>query len=273
MSVLAYFRLLRVDVTLIAVATYLLGVALVEPVDTPDLLVALAIALISTNFIYSLNAWSDRHVDRINKPHRPLACGAIGTQAALRYSLLLLVLSVAYPLFVARSPLTLGLFLALPLLGLLYSVRPPYLKRFPVVAAVVTSVGLVIPVQIGYYMHAESRAPLGFFAALFILCLSTVLLKDIQDAEGDVQCGLANLYVRHGRRLLHTSAAGFALVLILAALPATPPLTRYLTGSLAMVGLVWHLLGFRVPERLYERIIFAQMTVGGLFLIVLIAAA
>lgn len=232
MNLRAYARLTRGDVTVIAFVSYLFGSQIAAGLEWLDLAIGLMLALISTNFIYVLNAWADRDIDRVNQPQRPVACGEVSPSAALRYALVLFGLSLVYPFFVARSGLTLGLFLLLPLLGVLYSVRPFWLKRFSVPAILITSIGLVTPVQIGYFLKRHDAAMLPFFAVLFVYCLSVIVLKDIQDADGDHAFGLQNVYVSLGSRLLVVSLAGLALA---AAVLVWFPIPRALTVFMAVI--------------------------------------
>ncbi|MEJ2659084.1 MAG: UbiA family prenyltransferase, partial [Desulfobacterales bacterium] len=74
---LSYIRLCRIDVALIAFISYLFGAELAGGTDWYDIVVALLVTMISTNFIYSFNSWTDREIDRISKPYRPIPSGKI----------------------------------------------------------------------------------------------------------------------------------------------------------------------------------------------------
>jgi len=239
MSVLLYLKLFRLDVGIIAFVSYLLGVRLVAPVTIADGLIALAVALVSTNFIYSFNAWADWRIDAINKPERPIPSGVISPEAAFRYSMALLCVSVLYPFFIANSGLTLFLFLLLPVLGLVYSARPFLPKRYAIPAVLITSAGLVVPVQLGYFMHASDYSQTPFFLVLFLYCVSVVLLKDIEDVRGDVRFGMDNLFHRYGPRLLVISMAGLgADLLLLALLPFRSDLKLFMVVMILSAGVV-----------------------------------
>lgn len=207
MRILAYMRLMRPEVGLIGFMSYLIGVRLVARVELPDVLAALAVALVSTNGIYSLNSWADWRLDRVNKPHRPIPAGLISPEAALRYSVVLLAGSVVYPFFVARTVACLLLLLVLPALGVLYSVRPFRLKRYSVLSVLITGTGLVVPMLAGYACHAVDVKEAPLFLVLGLYCLSVVLLKDIEDVRGDRRFGMQNLFSRYGGRLLLVSVS------------------------------------------------------------------
>ncbi len=212
---LSYIRLCRIDVAIIAFISYLFGAELAGGTHGYDLVIAVLVTLISTNFIYSFNSWTDREIDRISKPYRPIPSGKIKPAYALFYSLVLLVLSIIYPLFVYKSYLTLFLFLLLPALGLLYSAKPIRLRQYPIPAAITISLGLITPIMLGYFMNRSDSGLAGLFFVLFIFCLSVVPLKKIEEVEEDRMTGYSNLYSKWGLWLLIWPISGLILELIL----------------------------------------------------------
>lgn len=260
MNVLAYCRLTRLDVTLIALASYLVGVRLAARITATDLWGALGVSLISTNFIYSFNAWADRSIDAINKPCRPIPAGLIAPSAALRYSTTLLVMSLIYPFFLTTSPLALGLLLVLPVLGLIYSAEPIRLKRRAWAAVAVTATGLVLPVQIGAFAHTSDLDAVPFFLVMFVYCLSVVPLKDIEDAEGDRLHGMGNLFERHGARLPLLSATGLVIDAVLLLCLPVPPRLRLLVGLLIAATLAVLMVLRKKPTLLYRTVIWTGVT-------------
>ena len=85
-SISAYARLFRLDAAMIALFSYLAGAGLAGMVGRRDVIIAGAVTLISTNFIYSLNSWADREIDKIDKPGRPIPSGRIEPKHALIYA-------------------------------------------------------------------------------------------------------------------------------------------------------------------------------------------
>jgi geranylgeranylglycerol-phosphate geranylgeranyltransferase len=211
----SYIRLCRIDVAIIAFISYLFGAELAGGTHWFDIVIAVLVTIISTNFIYSFNSWTDREIDRISKPHRPIPSGKIKPAYALYYSQTLLVLSIIYPLFVYKSYFTLFLFLLLPILGLLYSAKPIRLRQYPIPAAITISLGLITPIMLGYFMNRSDTELAGLFAALFLFCLSVVPLKKIEEAEEDKKTGYCNLYSQWGLWLLIWPLSGLSLELIL----------------------------------------------------------
>ena len=212
---LLYLRLCRIDAAFIAFFSYLIGAELAGGTNWYDIVVAIAVTLISTNFIYSFNSWTDRELDRISKPNRPIPSGKIKPSHALIYSIVLLILSFVYPLFVYKSYLTLFLFFLLPILGLLYSAMPIRLRRYPIPATFTISLGLITPIMLGYFMKQSDTDLIPFFAGLFLFCLSVVPLKKIEEVEEDSKTGYSNLYSKWGLLLLIWPLSGLLLELIL----------------------------------------------------------
>jgi 4-hydroxybenzoate polyprenyltransferase len=212
---LSYVRLCRTDVALIAFVSYLIGAELAGGTHWYDIVIAILVTLISTNFIYSFNSWTDRELDRISKPHRPIPSGKIKPAHALFYSLVLLILSIIYPLFVYKSYFTLFLFFLLPTLGLLYSAKPIRLRQYPIPAAITISSGLITPIMLGYFMNQSDTKMVALFAVLFLFCLSIVPLKKIEEVEEDRKTGYSNLYSKWGLLILIWPLSGLLLELIL----------------------------------------------------------
>jgi 4-hydroxybenzoate polyprenyltransferase len=212
---IAYLQLFNADAALIAFISYLTGVELAGGgFHLQDVVVAILITCISTNFIYSFNSWADHSIDAVNKPWRPIPAGRMTKRHALIYSLLLLIMAVIYPFFIANSLLTLLLFQLLPVLGLLYSAKPFSFRRYPLLSTLTISIGLVTPLMLGYFMNTSGTTLLPLFFGLFLYCLSVVPLKDIEDTEGDRACGIRNLYLYYGSRLTMFSITGLIADLV-----------------------------------------------------------
>ena len=272
MSVIPYLKLCRADAALIAFFSYLVGAELAGGTDLYDVLIAAAVTLISTNFIYSFNSWADRSIDRINKPDRPIPSGNIEPERALIYSLVLLILSVVYPFFVFESHFTLLLFLLLPALGLVYSARPFRIRRYPSPAIVIICLGLVTPIMLGYFMNASDTSLIPFFVALFLYCLSVVPLKEIEEVEEDKRGGYHNLYSRFGERILIYSLCGLSVVLLLVLFSNIEYLFKVYTLIFTISSMGCILVFARVRkklQRLYQTIIHLVIIEGIVFYMIL----
>jgi 4-hydroxybenzoate polyprenyltransferase len=271
-GMISYFQLCRSDAALIAFFSYLIGAELAGGTDLYDIIIALAVTLISTNFIYSFNSWTDWEIDRISKSYRPIPSGKIKPAHALIYSLVLLILSVGYPFFVFQSHFTLLLFLLLPALGLLYSAGPIRLRRYPFAATATISIGLITPIMLGYFMNTSNTCLIPFFVILFLFCLSVVPLKKIEEVDEDERSGYRNLYSRFGIMILIWPLGGLSLVLLLLFFWTREDLlkTYLLVTTISSMGCI---LGFGMFRKklyqLYQTIIYIVIAEGIIFYLIL----
>jgi len=269
---MSYLQLCRIDAVLIAFLSYLVGAELAKGTDLCDVIIATAVTLISTNFIYSFNSWTDWQIDRVSKGYRPIPCGKIKPTHALIYSLVLLILSVVYPLFVYNSYLTLSLFLLLPALGLLYSARPIRLRRYPLPATFTISMGLITPIMLGYFMNTSDIRLIPFFVILFLFCLSVVPLKKIDEIDEDERSGYYNLYSRFGVMILIWPLGGLSLVLFLAlSLTLLNLLKIYMIIlTISSMSCIFLFGVFRKKlHKLYQKIIYIAVVEGVILYLIL----
>lgn len=269
---ISYLQLCRSDVALIAFFSYLVGAELAGGTDLYDVIIALAVTLISTNFIYSFNSWTDWEIDRVSKAYRPIPCGKIKPAQALIYSLALLILSVVYPLFVYKSYFTLSLFLLLPVLGLLYSARPIRLRRYPFAATVTISMGLITPIMLGYFMNTSDTCLIPFFVVLFLFCLSVIPLKKIEEVDEDEISGYRNLYSKFGLMILLWPIGGLSLVLFLVLFFSAENLLKIYMLVITISSMVCILLFGVFREKLYQlyqTIIYIVVVEGVIFYLIL----
>lgn len=211
MNIISYTKLCRYDAALIAFFSYITGAELAGGSDRFDFLSALLVTLVSTNFIYSINSWADRDIDKINKSYRPIPSGIISPKHALYYSLFLLTASVIYPFFIYNSFFTLFLFLLLPVLGILYSLKPVRIRNYPIPAVLTISTGLITPLLLGFFMNSNEKGLIPFFTALYVYCLFVIPLKQIEEKKEDRKENNKNLYIQLGHRLLYISITCLAL--------------------------------------------------------------
>lgn len=271
-GMISYLQLCRSDVALIAFFSYLVGAELAGGTDLYDVIIALAVTLISTNFIYSFNSWTDWEIDRVSKAYRPIPCGKIKPAQALIYSLALLILSVVYPLFVYKSYFTLSLFLLLPVLGLLYSARPIRLRRYPFAATVTISMGLITPIMLGYFMNTSDTCLIPFFVILFLFCLSVIPLKKIEEVDEDEISGYRNLYSKFGLMILLWPIGGLSLVLFLVLFFSAENLLKIYMLVITISSMVCILLFGVFREKLYQlyqTIIYIVVVEGVIFYLIL----
>jgi geranylgeranylglycerol-phosphate geranylgeranyltransferase len=258
MKLVEFIRVSRPDVMLIGFCGYLAGVRIVRGIGVRELGVATAIALLSTNFIYTVNAIADRHIDAINSPERSIPAGRMSVRTACLYAILLGVGSLIYPLcLLHQSPLAARLLLLLPVWGIAYSFKPFRFKRYPHVAAFITSIGLVTPPVAGILLGGGGADSVGAILVLFGLSVCIVPLKDITDVPGDRLQGIRNLYDRYGRNLAVVSLIGTLLMVASAlAFPMSLP-ARIVALALSVSTLCAQCCCLRSPANVYHSVIVA----------------
>ncbi|KAI3524564.1 hypothetical protein L1887_03223 [Cichorium endivia] len=162
-------------------------------------------------YVASINQLSDIDIDKINKPHLPLASGELSVKTAIRLTLMYAILGFFLGWSIKSWPLKLGLFLWYAV-GTAYSVHLPLLrwKRDPALAAmsVWSLQGTIIPIL--FHLHAQTyiygRSLLlskhVFFVSgiMSVYAIVAALFKDIPDVEGDKINGVNSLASQIGTK-------------------------------------------------------------------------
>ncbi|MDH6098206.1 homogentisate phytyltransferase [Anabaenopsis sp. FSS-46] len=174
---------------LIAVAISSVGFSLVQLISVLGAWIA---CLCGNVYIVGLNQLQDVEIDKINKPHLPLASGEFSRQQG---QLIVIVMGIL-ALVVAglTGPFLLGMVAVSLVIGTAYSLPPIRLKRFPFWAALcIFSVRGTI-VNLGLFLHFNAALeqkpgiPLAVWVlTIFILVFTfaIAIFKDIPDIEGD----------------------------------------------------------------------------------------
>lgn len=163
-------------------------------------------------YIVGLNQLTDVGIDRINKPHLPLASGEFSRRqgqgivgftgiAALAIALLALPQS---PWLLATVAISLAI-------GTAYSLPPFRLKRFPFWASVCIFTVRGVIVNLGLFWHFFGKAALPpslVTLTLFVLVFTfaIAIFKDIPDMEGDRQYNISTFTLRLGARRIFNLA-------------------------------------------------------------------
>jgi 1,4-dihydroxy-2-naphthoate polyprenyltransferase len=192
----------RVAVTLWAFL--LLGAAAQGPIRPTVSLVLTAVALCASYVVATtVNDVADQDIDRINHPldaGRPLVTGDASERDLWRTN------AVAAPVAFIAAALagapTLGLTVASLAIGYSYSLRPIRLAYRTWAAPAVLAVAYVlVPYGLGV-LAAGGRidATDGLLAAaLYMLFVARINLKDFRDREGDAAFGKPTLLLAHGK--------------------------------------------------------------------------
>ncbi|MBE9136887.1 homogentisate phytyltransferase [Nodosilinea sp. LEGE 07088] len=220
---------------------------------------AWAACLLGNLYIVGLNQLEDIAIDRINKPHLPLAAGEFsivdGRWIVATAGLgAIAIAAVGGPWLLA----TVGLSLVI---GTAYSLPPLRLKRFPFWASVCILAVRGAIVNLGLFLHVSDRMALSltipgrvWALTVFILLFSIAIafFKDIPDIEGDRRYGISTLSVQLGQRTVFNLALGILTTCYLGMALVAPWLADinrlFLAGShLLVLALLWW-MSRRVPH-------------------------
>lgn len=189
-----------------------------SPLELMIILVVAWIACLMGNlYIVGLNQLEDVEIDRINKPHLPLASGEFNHQDG-RW-IVGLAGGLGLGLAACGGPWLLAVVVTSLAIGTAYSLPPVRLKRFPFWASACILVVRGGIVNLGVYLHFRDRLNPGADLAIpstiwaltsFIVLFSVAiaLFKDIPDIEGDRRYNISTLSVTLGQRAVFNLARG-----------------------------------------------------------------
>jgi homogentisate phytyltransferase/homogentisate geranylgeranyltransferase len=168
-----------------------------------SIFVTLIACLCGNVYIVGLNQLEDVAIDRINKPHLPLASGEFSRWQGQAIVAITGILAIG--LAASQSPYLLamvGLSLAI---GTAYSLPPIRLKRFPFWASLCIFGVRGAIVNLGLFLHYNNGLPIPakvWALTLFILVFTfaIAIFKDIPDMEGDRQYNISTFTLRLGQR-------------------------------------------------------------------------
>jgi len=233
-----------------------------------QLLGAWVACLCGNVYIVGLNQLEDVEIDRINKPHLPIAAGEFSkAQAQIIVAIMgVLALVLAW----LQGPFLLGMVGISLAIGTAYSLPPIRLKRFPFWAALcIFSVRGAI-VNLGLFLHfnwvfvgtglesVTTIPPVVWALTLFILVFTfaIAIFKDIPDMEGDRLYNITTFTIRLGapavfnlaRWVLTACYLGMALAGVLW-LPSVNPVFLVITHLVALGLMWWRSLGVDMQDK------------------------
>ena len=157
-------------------------------------------------YIVGLNQLTDVEIDRINKPHLPVASGAFTLKQGQTIVALMGLSAIAIAAVSGVWLLaTVGVSL---ILGTAYSLPPIRLKRFPLLAAFCILSVRGIVVNLGLFLHYSWQFqgqsfinPEVWLLTLFILLftIAIAIFKDVPDLEGDQKYNIATFSLILGK--------------------------------------------------------------------------
>ncbi len=201
-------------------------------------LIAWVACLLGNVYIVGLNQVEDIAIDRINKPHLPVASGEFTKRHAQRLVWLTGAGAIALALISQNAylMLTVGLSIAI---GTAYSLPPVRLKRYPFWASLCILVVRGAIVNLGLYLYFATQIGLGavvparvWALTLFVLVFSfaIAIFKDIPDLEGDRQFNISTYTLQLGQKKVF-NLARWVLTICYGGLIVSAP---FLTGVNAL---------------------------------------
>lgn len=158
-----------------------------------------------------INDYFDIEIDKINRPDRPLPSKQIPPKLALNIYISLSFLSFIVSLRYLK-PQAFGIVVLSSAILFLYSYK---LKRIPLLGNVVVSFFTGLAFIFGSVVVGNIYC--GIIPALFALLISLMreLVKDIEDIEGDLACGISTFPIKFGisNTVTLISIVGIALII------------------------------------------------------------
>jgi homogentisate phytyltransferase / homogentisate geranylgeranyltransferase len=197
-------------------------------------------------YIVGLNQLTDVAIDRINKPHLPIAAGEFtwiqGQRIVITGGLLALLIAAF------QGPYLLAMVTASLAIGTAYSLPPVRLKRFPFWAALCIFGVRGVVVNLGLFLHFQSwfntapSLPLEIWvltAFVIVFTFAIAIFKDIPDMEGDRQYQISTFTLKLGAKAVFNLARWVLMTCYLGMLLII--LTRQVRVQVAL-GVISHCL-------------------------------
>jgi len=162
-----------------------------------------------------INDYYDIEIDKVNKPHRPIAAGIVTPKEGFVYSLILFLLGIVFGYMVNWLAFIVSVFSSVLLF--FYSFR---LKRTVLWGNI--SVSLATALAFIYGGIAVDRLNYALIPATFSFFyhLGREIIKDVEDIEGDRADKIKTLPIEYGERVaLHIANWIYILLIVLTLLP------------------------------------------------------
>ncbi|MEM9543221.1 MAG: homogentisate phytyltransferase [Cyanobacteria bacterium P01_E01_bin.42] len=245
-----------IGTSLSVLALYFIAIAIAKDAWSLTSLLDLAIAwlacLCGNVYIVGLNQLEDIAIDRINKPHLPLASGEFSLTQGQWIVSITGILALILALFGGDWLLaTIGISLAI---GTAYSFPPIRLKRFPLLAALCIFTVRGIIVNLGLFLHfnetlgsAEAIPASIWVLTLFVLVftIAIAIFKDVPDMEGDREYEIVTFTLMVGKTAIFQISRAIVsccyLGMIGAAIAGLAGVNHWLLGlgHCLLLGLLW----------------------------------
>lgn len=184
-----YLKILRLNVCLLGVFGVLVGAFVSDYLNYTNILIAALVAFLVCGAGNTINDYFDYEIDKINKPHRPIASGKISRKNSLIYAGILYVLAIIFVSFLNKYNIILALFNIF--ITLIYSWK---LKKLPLIGNFCPSWLAASSFMFGSLLTAKLNVTV---LLLFIMAFSAntgrEIAKAIEDIKGDMKMGYKTL--------------------------------------------------------------------------------
>jgi homogentisate phytyltransferase / homogentisate geranylgeranyltransferase len=216
-------------------------------------------------YIVGLNQLEDIDIDRINKPHLPLASGEFSQQQGSVIVVAMGILAIA--IAALQSPYLLAMVGTSLLIGTAYSLPPIRLKRFPFWASLCILTVRGIVVNLGLFLHfnallTASSLPFSLFplpsplfplppsvwaltAFVVVFTVAIAIFKDVPDMEGDRQYNISTFTLKLGQQKIFNLSRWVITAsyvgMILAGFAQLPGVNHpfLISTHLVLLGILW----------------------------------
>ncbi|VEP18179.1 Homogentisate phytyltransferase [Hyella patelloides LEGE 07179] len=199
----------------------------ISPSNIKQMLAVWIACLCGNIYIVGLNQLTDVEIDRINKPHLPVASGAFTIKQGWGIVAVMGLIAIAISAFSGTWLLaTVAVSL---IIGTAYSLPPIRLKQFPFFAAfcILTVRGIVV--NLGLFLHYSQRFQgqevinadvwlLTLFILLFTIAIA--IFKDVPDLEGDKKYNIATFSLILGKTRVFQITCGVIAICYLGMIAA-----------------------------------------------------
>ncbi len=166
-------------------------------------------------FIVGLNQLTDIDIDKINKPHLPVAAGEFSVKTG--WLIVLLSGTIALLLSIFSGLWLMVTVVSSLAIGTMYSLPPVRLKRFPLLAAMCIFTVRGVVVNLGLFAHFRDVSsqpvvitPTVWLLTVFIIVFTVAIaiFKDVPDMEGDQQYRIKTFTLLLGKRKIFNLSLG-----------------------------------------------------------------
>ncbi|MGK7931079.1 MAG: homogentisate phytyltransferase [Microcystaceae cyanobacterium] len=189
------------------------------PINLGQLFGAWIACLCGNIYIVGLNQLYDIEIDKVNKPHLPLASGEFSLKQGQSIIGITGGLGIILAAFLGQA-LFFTVLVSL-IIGTLYSIPPIRLKRFPLLAAfcIFTVRGVVVNIGLFLFFSQGLRSlkdlPLSLWILTLFIVVFTVaiaIFKDVPDLEGDKKYQIQTFTLLLGKETIFKISLGIITI-------------------------------------------------------------